>query len=121
MIVKENVTVYRCEFCKKKKMFVKQAMERHEAKCSYNPANFVACAGCVHLEDIQIPYTVFGHNGYCETEEERKASGFKCKKLDKILYPPKAEHKGLVKKYPETFEGQERMPTNCEHHEYFEF
>lgn len=114
MIIKENVTVYKCGFCKKKKMFVKQAMERHEAKCSYNPDNNVACSGCSFLEEIEVEYTVFGHNGYYETEDVKKAKGFKCTKLDKILYPPKVFHSGLLERYPETFEGQERMPTQCE-------
>lgn len=38
-----------------------------------------------------------------------------CKKLDKLLYPPIAEHKGLPTSYPEQFENQEAMPKECLH------
>lgn len=121
MNIKENVTVYICEHCKKK-MFVKGAMERHEKWCYSNPDNFKACSACMYLEEIEIFYDVnrdsLGHNygvihdAYTET---KKAKGFHCKKLDKILYPLKVEKKGLPEKYPETFDKQEPMPKECEH------
>lgn len=113
MKIRENVTVYSCEFCKKK-LFKKQAMELHEKWCDSNPENKKACAGCINLEDIKIPYTVFGFNGYSEVEENREAKGFRCKHFDKILYPLKVEKKGLALKYPETFENQEPMPKECD-------
>jgi len=35
------------------------------------------------------------------------------------MYHHGAVVKGLVKKYPETFEGREPMPITCEHYQYF--
>jgi hypothetical protein len=113
MTVTENVTVYKCGHCKKK-LFIKGAMLRHETNCSYNPANFAKCSGCRHLSEIKIPYTVNGYNGYYETEQDREAKGFFCTKLSKKLYPFKVVKKGLLGKYPETFEDQELMPKECD-------
>lgn len=112
MIVKENVTIYVCDHCKKK-LYVRQAMERHEKWCTKNPENYKACGGCVYLEDIKVPYDVYDELG--EISAQKEANGFRCKKLDKILYPLKVEVKGLVKKYPETFKAQHPMPKECEH------
>lgn len=117
MIIKENITLFICEFCKKK-LFVKQAMKRHEVKCSKNPDNFSACTDCSNLEEKPIEYTRFGFNGYSETEEIIKTHTFHCKKLNKDIYPAAVLHKGLPEKYPETFFEQEVMPTECEHFEY---
>jgi hypothetical protein len=114
MIIKENVTVYQCEHCKKK-MFRKHAMERHIDFCTYNPKNFTACSGCAHLDEIKIEYSV---DHYFYVEVQRKSNGFRCKKLDKTLYPLKAKRLGLPEKYPETFEDQELMPRECEFAEY---
>lgn len=50
MKIKENVTIYQCEHCKKK-LFVKSAMVRHEFGCTYNPANFAACLNCRFCKD----------------------------------------------------------------------
>ena len=109
MKIKENVTVYQCEHCKRK-MFVKSAMERHEKYCEKNPDNFKACSVCKYIKSARIEY-------YTENDEARVANGFKCTKLNRILYPTKAERKGLPEKYPETFEGQYPMPNECEHFE----
>src|SRR5574342_182226 len=119
MKIKKGVTVYTCDYCKKK-LFIKQAMERHEKWCYNNPENSKACFGCRFLEETEIPYDVnmnaLGQNlgvifdAYTET---RTARGFHCKKLDKTLYPLKVEKKGLPLKYPETFENQEPMPKEC--------
>jgi len=122
MKVKENVTVYQCEFCKRK-MFVKHAMEKHEKWCYSNPENFRACSGCKHLEEVTVEYsysvpTIGDHLGviFDGSTVERKTTGFHCKKLDKQLYPFKAEKKGLIEKYPESFEDKEPMPKTCEHY-----
>lgn len=111
-------TVHQCDHCNRK-MFVKSAMEKHEKWCSKNPANFTACSGCVFLKETTIEYTAFYHNPYGETEVEKTAKSFKCEKLDKVLYPRIVQRKRLNTKYPETFEGQEPMPVNCEHMSFF--
>lgn len=114
MRVKENVIVYQCEFCKRK-MFRKHSMERHEKWCDHNPDNFRKCHWCSHLETISVEYYITVYSPYGDLDETRKeTTGFRCKKLDKMLYPFKAEKKGLPDKYPETFDGQEPMPKECD-------
>lgn len=112
MITKEGVTVYSCEHCNHK-LFLKHAMEKHEKWCAKNPENIAACQGCVFIEKTTIEYEVYSSewNAYMTTTSK----AFRCKKLDKMLYPKRAEKKGLIEKYPETFEGQYPMPTTCEH------
>jgi hypothetical protein len=112
MKVKENVTVYQCEYCKKK-LFVRGAMGRHEKWCTYNPENFAACSGCDHLEETRVAYTKDGDDGHtCHLQ----STAFRCKKLDQMVYPKKVEKKGLLTKYPETFKNQIPMPKECIHH-----
>lgn len=125
MKVKENVTVYQCEFCDKK-LFIKAAMIKHEKWCNSNPDNFRACVGCIHLEEIKIEYSysvpILGENLgviFDGSTVEKVTNGFKCNKLNKIIYPFKAEKLRLIDKYPETFENQESMPKECEHLELF--
>ena len=108
MKVKENISVYICEHCGKR-MFRMAAMVKHEVACYSNPENDRACSGCVHLEQIKTSYVVDTYNG----EREVPTNGFRCKKLDKMLFPYKVEKKGLNTKYPESFENQEPMPKKC--------
>lgn len=98
--------------------------EKHEKNCYSNPENFRICSGCGYLEEIKTTYLAdvrrFGENyGVIEDVEERATNGFRCKKLDKEMYPFKAERKGLPEKYPESFEGKEPMPKTCEHYNPF--
>lgn len=112
MKIKENVTVYKCEYCKKK-LFRKHSMVRHEEFCSYNPKNTCACSGCEHIEETTNTY----YTNYCDNlgyQIEKTTIAFHCKKLDKMLYPLKVARLKLDEKYPETFEGQELMPNKCE-------
>lgn len=108
--------VYYCDFCKKKGLS-KHAMTKHEEYCTHKPENQSACSGCSNLEETTIEYTAFYFDGYNEVERDRKSKGFKCKKLNKLLYPLKAVKLGLTSKYPETFHDQELMPNKCEHRE----
>lgn len=118
MIVKENITLYVCEFCKKK-LFRKHSMIKHEEFCTSNPKNFKACSGCTYLKEIEIPYYADRVDNYGDIyQKEIKTKGFECTKLNKILYPLKVERLELNKKYPETFEEQEPMPKECEHNRY---
>jgi hypothetical protein len=113
MKIIENITVYQCEFCKRK-MYRKHAMLAHEVKCTYNPENIAKCSGCDFIKEIETTYTVDDYDG----EREVSTKAFRCTKLDKMLYPAKVVHKGILEKYPESFEGQEQMPKECE---YFSF
>lgn len=110
MIVKENITVYICQHCKKR-YFKKHAAELHEPMCYSNPENVRACSHCVNLEETTNTYYWDTWNG----EASRTVKAFKCKILEKMMYPFKAEKKGLIDKYPESFEEQIPMPKTCEH------
>lgn len=110
----ENISVYICDHCKKR-YFVKGACERHEKVCYSNPENYRACSACIHIEEIEIKYTKEEWFDGRVIEQKYSVKGFRCKKLDKKLYPFKVEKKGLPDKYPESFEDQEPMPRVCEH------
>lgn len=118
MIIKENVTVYVCEYCKKK-LFREHAMVNHESTCDKNPLNHKACFGCVHLDNDEVEYYVGYH--YDGDPIEKTSGCFKCKKFDKLMFTWNAEKLKLPEKYPETFEDQKRMPNSCRHFQQFEY
>lgn len=109
MRVKENVTIYQCDFCNRK-MFRKHSMEKHEKWCDHNPQNFRACGSCQFLDETVVYYSYDKGLG----EVNKKTNGFRCSKLNKDIYPFKAEKLDLPNKYPETFDGQEPMPKSCD-------
>lgn len=114
--MKESIkTVFQCDFCDKR-LFRKNAMENHESKCKSNPLNKDACHGCSFCQEIEVEYTFDGYSGGYYFEETRSTKGFKCTKLNKELYPHKAEY--LAERYPEHFYDKEVMPNECEHHEF---
>jgi hypothetical protein len=110
--------IYYCEHCKKHGLS-KGHMAFHEKWCDNNPENKKACIGCANLESVEIDGVYFDHEG---NDYSRKFNGFRCKALDKKLYPLKAERKDLPNKYPGTFDDQEPMPKECEQYKSeFEF
>ena len=116
MKVQENVTVYKCDFCKKK-LLRKHAMIKHEEHCGHNPKNHSACQGCIFLKQKSETFEGYGH----DYGNEYYVKTFFCEKLNKGVYPHKVVKKGLLQKYPETFVDQIKMPTKCEHWRYTEF
>ena len=109
--MKEKQTiVYSCDHCKKK-YFKKHAALYHEKYCPAAPENQKACSMCKFIEpaEIEIPIEAEYYSG------KRMASGYRCTKLNKLLYPIKVEFKKLPQRFPETFENQEPMPHECEH------
>ena len=110
MKVQENITLYSCDFCKKR-MVRKHAMIKHEPSCYSNPENKPACSDCKFLEEIKVEY----YYDFGMGKSRAEVKGFKCNKLEQIMYPFKVVKKGLLEKYPETFEGQIQMPKECEH------
>lgn len=110
MIVIPTKEIYKCEYCHKKH-YSKGVMTRHEKWCTSNRINWDACLNCKHLVEGEIEVCRDGYS-------TRTAKMFVCEKLNKKLYPAKVEKKGLVKRYPETFADQERMPNECEYFEY---
>lgn len=108
--MKEQIkTVYTCDHCKKK-LFVKNAMVRHEEFCGSNPENIPICSGCEFLEETEKDIYFDGYYG----EEKRTAKSFRCTKKDIGLYPLKVVRLGIIDKYPETFHNEILMPTECE-------
>ena len=107
---KEQRIVYWCEHCNNRYLSEYWCGE-HEKKCSSNPENDRACFSCVHLEmdNEAIIYEDY-YNGM---RAERKVNAFYCKKLEKYLIPPKAEHKGNAYEFGDTL--NEPMPKECEH------
>lgn len=110
MEVIENTTIYKCNFCPRY-LRKKHAMIKHEDLCIYNPKNHSACSSCKFLKEVEGSYEMrhpeHGGNFTMTTK------AFVCEKFGKKLYPFKVIRKGLLEKYPETFEGQELMPNKC--------
>ena len=111
----ENVTIYKCDFCKKE-LKRKHAMVKHETECFNNPLNFRPCQTCRYLEkqndgDTEIHFISGGED---DIRYEKTPDYFFCKKKNIRVYSPKAEFKGIVEQYPETFEDQEPMPKQCD-------
>jgi len=112
----ENVTIYKCDFCKKE-LKRKHAMVKHENQCNCNPLNFRACTnGCAFLEmeKVTLYFETGCHPDYGEEFREVEKEVFKCTKFDKLMYPYSIEKKDLPNNYPSTFEDQEAMPKECE-------
>lgn len=113
----ENITIYKCDFCKKE-LKRKYAMELHEKLCNNNPENHKKClSGCNYLETeiIDIDYeTYYDHeNGEQQYKTERKTV-FKCTKLNKLMYPYSIEKKDLPNRFPNSYDMQEPMPKECD-------
>lgn len=108
-----NATLYRCEYCNKLYQ-VGAACKLHEIRCVKNPENISACHCCdfITTRKKSISYD----NGYIDVDIERDT--FFCSKKNIGLYPPKAFHKGIVAKYPDSFEGEEMMPKQCDLYEF---
>lgn len=110
MKVTENVTVYKCDFCKKK-LFRKHAMVLHEKWCTYNHANHMKCMGCKNLEVGKFEWS--NEHGAHTTSDLLTSSNFKCKVTGKEMFPIKALKKNLPTKYPHDFENKVVMPKEC--------
>lgn len=101
--------IFKCDYCDKK-LYKVSAMEKHEGNCIKNPATFSQCHDCVNCSTFKIEYWLDGL--------PMQANGFNCSAFNKQMYPFKAVRKGLLEKYPETFEGKFLMPSkDCKHYE----
>lgn len=113
MHIIENVTIYKCEYCRKESKN-KGAMTRHENKCKNNPKNHKACiGGCSYLKYKEVE-VCFEERGLNVANKYVKINIPYCTKLDKLMFPYSIERKNLHKKYS-TFDGQEPMPHKCDH------
>lgn len=115
----ENVTIYKCDFCKKE-LKRKHAMANHELKCNCNPVNFRPCLNnCKYLERKPVILGI-GREDYGSGEEITKEySGFYCSLKNEYLIHPKAEHKNPYIKSEVTFNDKDEeitqisMPKEC--------
>lgn len=110
MKTKENVTLYECDFCKKK-MQRKHSMENHEIRCAKNPANVPKCYDCENCEKVPIRYE---RNGGDILE---KGSAFVCNvQKDFFMFPPSIGFRGgppYSEYHGEEIE-QNPMPMECD-------
>jgi len=115
----ENVTIYKCDFCKKE-MKRKHAMEKHENECNCNPINLRPCLDwCKYLERKPVILGT-GREDYNSGEEITKEyNGFYCSLKKQYLIHPKAEYKNPYIKSEVTYNKnddeitQELMPKEC--------
>lgn len=103
-------TVYVCEYCKKK-YFRKHAAIQHEELCNSNPKNHSVCSICIHIEKIKIDVEYQNHE--YGGVDIKQATAFYCPIKNKKLYPLIVRKKKLPERFPETFDDQEPMPTEC--------
>lgn len=121
MRVVENVTLYKCDFCKKE-LKRKHAMESHELRCSRNPLNDRPCLNCPHLDRKEIEFDT-GISTYHGSEPiYRKANAFYCKAKDILLLHPKTQYlEGRNSLNWVLVDGEEvqqfDMPTTCDVYE----
>ena len=78
MKIKENVTLYVCEHCKKEYKHTKSC-EKHEHKCWQNPKNKAKCYGCAFLAKKKASVQKEGYT--------RSSERFFCKKKDTFVSP----------------------------------
>jgi len=106
MRVKENVTLYYCDFCKKE-LKRKHAMEKHELLCFNNPINDRPCFHCNHLEKKEVDHYI--DTGY--GEHKMVLNLFHCKLKNLFLYTHKNEFKKNYYDLGDDF--NEPMPIKC--------
>lgn len=111
MNVKENVTVYQCDFCKKK-LFRKHSMYLHEKRCWNNPENNRACLNCTNLE--KVPYQLYDYHPYNGAEFSTKVNIFKCSVKGIFMHTPMNEHKQNAFQLGE--DENHPMPKECDQH-----
>lgn len=117
----ENVTLYKCDFCKKE-LKRKHAMVNHEIKCNGNPENYRPCFNnCKYLERKPITLDIGIDNYNTGEPEQRTYNGFYCALKKEYLIPPIIEHKdgkNTNAKYGYDEKGeeveQEFMPEKCD-------
>lgn len=90
-------------------------MEKHEVKCSSNPANIRACFDCEFAEKVPIIYEPEVCSMYAESKFIA-SSCFKCNAKNTFMFPPKVEHGSGIPSYV-LHKGeeilQEPMPLDC--------
>lgn len=110
----ENVTLYKCDFCKKEYKR-KHFCADHEKMCYWNPVNNRKCfEGCLNLERKEVEVYIGRDDRYNEPIY-RTYNGFFCQSKLIYLLPPNvdSEAKHAYDKKGNEIE-QEFMPTECD-------
>jgi len=114
----ENVTLYKCDFCKKE-LKRKHAMVNHEIRCNNNPVNNRPCLNCcIHSELKEIQYEV-GYDDYNTGESVMKTGKtFFCSLKKQLMLHPKLEYKENGKYLKNVYQNNEEveqdwMPKEC--------
>jgi hypothetical protein len=116
MKIIENITLYKCDFCKKE-LKRKWAIERHEERCMGNPIHNRPCFHCQHLERREIEFRT--QYEYPDGEPVyHKSDGFFCAAKQQLLLHPKTQFfKGLGDLWFVQLDGKEteqfEMPEEC--------
>ena len=102
----KGVTVYQCEYCKKK-LFREHAMKHHEQSCFHNPENLRPCFECSNLikKDITLHFDTFDGEG------TRVVQSFFCEAKNVCLHTPKNEIKGNA--FDLGYDENLAMPKEC--------
>lgn len=115
----ENITIYKCDFCKKE-LKRKHAMVNHETQCNFNPINLRPCLnGCKHLERKPVILDIGIDDYYSGEPTTRTYNGFYCSLKEIYLLHQKIEHKNEFIKSEVTYDekdneiSQESMPKEC--------
>ena len=111
MKVLNNVTIYKCDFCKKE-LKRKHAMIKHEEICNNNPVNKRPCLSCQNFEMVRIKYEGIGYENMADSKTGH------CMLKDILMPHPKTEYKQSVNSIDWVyFEGKEieqvKMPEKC--------
>jgi len=107
----KEIKAYVCDHCGKAYKYRGTALN-HEEVCRKNPKNFSACSGCKHIEEVPLEFESRYSDDDCSSPNI-KSKMFHCNKLNKDLYPAIVLRKKLHLRYPEQFENQEQMPSEC--------
>ena len=105
--------VYKCEHCKKNGLS-KHKMVQHENQCTKNPINFHPCFTCINFDVTEESHEEHYEGGGNDLTRWIKSEYWECKKHKICLHTRRAEVKGLINKYPESFIDTELMPSECE-------
>lgn len=118
----ENVTLYKCDFCKKE-LKRKHAMANHEVGCNRNPINNRPCLNaCTHLSQTEIEYETGIDDYFTGEPQTRKANTFFCSLKKQLMLHPKLEHKESGKYLKNVYKNSEEveqdwMPKDCSSYE----
>lgn len=118
----ENITLYKCDFCKKE-LKRKHAMVNHEIRCNNNPVNNRPCLNCcIHSELKEIQYEA-GYDDYNTGESVMKTgTTFFCSLKKQLMLHPKLEYRENGKYLKNVYQNDEEveqdwMPKECSSYE----